>query len=234
MTNNKFIAYYRVSTQKQGKSGLGLAAQKSSVNGYLTNDCEVISEYREVESGTRNNRAELNRALLECEETGATLLIAKLDRLSRNASFILKLRDSNVNFIAVDNPDINNLTVGILALVAQDEAERISSRVTSALSEIKVNISRDGYHVSKSGNRITSLGKDNLTDSIRSKGIEAIKRKAMDNKESKKAGALILSLKKSGNSFYAIAKVLNNSGFVTPRGKSFSQIQVRRLYDRYS
>jgi DNA invertase Pin-like site-specific DNA recombinase len=230
---NKFITYYRVSTQRQGESGLGLAAQKSSVNGYLTSECEVISEYREIESGTRNNRVELNKALQECEQTGATLLIAKLDRLSRNASFILKLRDSKVNFIAVDNPDINNLTVGILALVAQDEAERISSRVTSALGEIKVNISRDGYHVSKAGNKITSLGTNNITDTIRVKGIAAIKKKAMDNKESKKSGALILSLKKSGKSFYAIAKILNESGFVTPKGKSFSQIQVKRLYERY-
>lgn len=231
---NKFIAYYRVSTQKQGQSGLGLAAQKSSVKGYVTGDAEVISEYREVESGTRNNRSQLNRALAECEETGATLLIAKLDRLSRNASFILRLRDSKVNFIAVDNPDINNLTVGILALVAQDEAERISSRVTSALGEIKINISRDGYHISKAGNRITSLGSDNITDSIRMKGVAAIKKKAMDNKESKKAGALILSLKDSGKSFYAIAKILNDSGFVTPRGKAFSQIQAKRLYERYA
>ena len=234
MSKIKYIAYYRVSTQKQGKFGLGLSAQVSSVKGFIDDGSEVISEYREVESGTRNNRVELNKALAECEATGATLLIAKLDRLSRNASFILRLRDSNVNFIAVDNPDINNLTIGILALVAQDEAERISSRVTSALGEIKSNIAKRGYHISKAGNRITSLGSNNMNEGVRVKGLEAIKRKARGNKDSQRAGAFIISLREGGKSYYAISKVLNDNGFVTPRGKSFSQVQVKRLYERYS
>ena len=234
MMNSKYVAYYRVSTKRQGESGLGLAAQKRAVSSYLPEGGELISQYKEVESGTRNSRVQLMKALERCEQTGATLLIAKLDRLSRNASFILRLRDSKVNFIAVDNPDINNLTIGILALVAQDEAERISNRVTSALSEIRSNIRRDGYHISKAGNRITSLGSNNMTEAVRSKGIEAIKAKAMNNKESKKAGALIVSLRDYGKSFYAITKVLNDGGFVTARGKSFTQVQTKRLYERYS
>lgn len=230
----QYISYYRVSTTKQGRSGLGLSAQQSSVLDFIKDDDVLLNQYTEVESGTLNNRPILSKALEECRETGATLLIAKLDRLSRNASFTLMLRDSNINFVAVDNPDINSLTIGILALVAQDEAERISKRVVSALGVIQDKFKRGETHTSKEGNVITSLGSGNrITEGVRLKGMQVRVDNARNNPESIKSGALIISLRESGKSFYAITKVLNSSGFTTPKGGKFSQTQTQRLYERY-
>jgi DNA invertase Pin-like site-specific DNA recombinase len=130
------IAYYRVSTDKQGESGLGLAAQQAAVEKFLgtkPDDQEV-----EVESGKRaENRPALLRAIERCRATGARLVVAKLDRLARNCGFICSLLDSKVDFIAVDNPNANRLTVQILAAVAEDEARRISDRTKAALSATK-------------------------------------------------------------------------------------------------
>lgn len=234
MSNKTYIAYYRVSTKKQGKSGLGLEAQRQSVMSFITPDSTLVSEYTDVESGKNNNRKNLLQALDECKKTGATLLIAKLDRLSRNANFTLMLRDSNIDFICVDMPDVNSLTIGILAIMAQDEVERISKRIKDALGVIKHKIEKDGSHVSKEGNVITRLGSGGtISDDIRLKGLEVRKKNARDNPESKKAGAFIVSLKKSGKSFYAITNMLNQSGFSAPRGGEFSQAQTKRLYERY-
>lgn len=234
MNNKKYIGYYRVSTIRQGKSGLGLESQRQSVQAFVNQGDIMLSEYTDVESGKNNNRPNLTKALQECKETGATLLIAKLDRLSRNAAFTLMLRDSNINFVAVDNPDINSLTIGILALVAQDEAERISKRVVSALGVIQAKFKKGLSHTSKEGNVITSLGSGNrITDKVRLKGMEVRVSNAKNNPESIKAGTLIISLKESGKSFYAITKVLNTSGFTTPKGGKFSQVQTQRLYERY-
>ena len=230
----QYIGYYRVSTQRQGKSGLGLESQRQSVQAFVNQDDVLVSEYTDIESGKINNRPNLNKALEECRTTGATLLIAKLDRLSRNAAFTLMLRDSNISFVAVDNPDINSLTIGILALVAQDEAERISKRVVSALGVIQDKFKKGLTHTSKEGNVITSLGSGNrITRDIRLEGMRVRKENARNNPESIKSGALIISLRESGKSFYAITKVLNSSGFTTPKGGKFSQIQTQRLYDRY-
>ena len=234
MSNKQYIGYYRVSTVRQGKSGLGLESQRQSVQAFVNDSDVMLSEYTEVESGKNNNRPNLTKALQECRETGATLLIAKLDRLSRNAAFTLMLRDSNINFVAVDNPDINSLTIGILALVAQDEAERISKRVVSALGVIQDKFKKGLTHTSKEGNVITTLGSGNrITTQVRMKGMQVRINNAKNNPESVKSGALIISLKESGKSFYAITKVLNNSGFTTPKGGKFSQVQTQRLYERY-
>ena len=117
-----YIAYYRVSTQQQGRSGLGLEAQRQAVRSFLKGNGTLLQEFTEVESGKRNDRPQLNEAIAQAQRTGATLLIAKLDRLSRNAGFIFALRDSGVKFLAVDMPDANHLTVGILAVIADHEA----------------------------------------------------------------------------------------------------------------
>src|SRR5262245_21085937 len=132
----KFVAYLRVSTDRQGKSGLGLEAQREAVQRFIQARGGVIvaREYVEVESGKRNDRPKLAQALKQCRLTGATLVVAKLDRLSRNAAFLLTLRDSGVDFVAADLPEANTMTVGVMAIVAQHEREAISARTKAALA----------------------------------------------------------------------------------------------------
>jgi len=130
---NRYIAYYRVSTQKQGNSGLGLEAQKTMVKHHLKTDDILLEEYEEVESGKNNNRPQLQKAIEHCKNMGAILLIAKLDRLSRNAGFIFLLKDSQVNFKCCDMPEANSLTIGIMAVLAQEERELISKRTIATL-----------------------------------------------------------------------------------------------------
>src|SRR3954447_394199 len=135
MAQGRFVAYYRVSTQKQGQSGLGLEAQRKAVADYLNGGgWQLVGEFTEVESGKRNDREELAKALAACRRTGAKLVIAKLDRLSRDAAFLLSLRDAGVEFVAADMPDANRLTVGIMALMAEHEAELVSQRPKAALA----------------------------------------------------------------------------------------------------
>jgi DNA invertase Pin-like site-specific DNA recombinase len=134
----KFVAYERVSTARQGSSGLGLEAQSRTIDTFATTRrAEVLARFTEVESGRHTDRPELKRALHLAKVTGATLVIAKLDRLSRNAAFLLTLRDSGVRFLAVDLTEANDLTVGIMALVAQQEREAISRRTREALAVAK-------------------------------------------------------------------------------------------------
>jgi DNA invertase Pin-like site-specific DNA recombinase len=134
----RFVAYYRVSTDRQGKSGLGLDAQRKAVLDYLNGGSwELVSEYTEVETGKRADRPELVKALEVCRKQRATLVIAKLDRLSRNLAFVATLMDSGVSFVACDNPHANKLTIHILAAVAQHERELISERTRAALQMAK-------------------------------------------------------------------------------------------------
>lgn len=131
----KFVAYYRVSTTKQGINGLGMDAQRNAVMNYLNGgDWKLMAEFAEVESGKRKDRPELVKAIALCREEGATLLIAKLDRLARNAAFLLNLRDSGVDFIATDMPHADKFTVGIMALVAEKERDLISQRTRDGLA----------------------------------------------------------------------------------------------------
>src|SRR5947199_9156003 len=138
MATGKFVSYLRVSTDRQGKSGLGLEAQRKAVLDYLDGGrWELVAEFTEVESGKRSDRPELVKALSACKRHKAKLVIAKLDRLSRNLAFIATLMDSGVEFIAVDNPHANKLTVHIFAAVAQHEREIISARTSAALKAAK-------------------------------------------------------------------------------------------------
>ena len=131
----KFVAYFRVSTQRQGRSGLGLEAQRHTVEQFVAGrGGRLVGDYVEVESGKRNDRPELEKALKRCRATGATLVVAKLDRLSRNLAFLATLRDSSVRFVAADLPEANTLTIGVMASMAQHEREVISERTKVALA----------------------------------------------------------------------------------------------------
>lgn len=216
----KYVSYYRVSTQQQGNSGLGLQSQKSMVNTFLKKEDVLINEYEEIESGKNNNRPELLKAIEQCKKDKAILLIAKLDRLSRNASFIFTLRDSNIEFVCTDIPEANSVTIGIMAVLAQDERERISKRTKDALAELK-----------RKGVKLGSP--QNLTNEARLKGIEATIQKALNNENNRKATALIISLKKDNLSYRRIAFELNRNGFKTSMGKEFSGSQVLFLLRRH-
>lgn len=138
MKDRKFVAYYRVSTARQGRSGLGLDAQKQSVVNFVAGErSSLIGEYTEIESGKRSDRPELLKALSACRIHGATLVIAKLDRLARRVDFIANLLESGVEFVATDMPSANKLTIHIMASMAQYEREAISSRTKAALAQAK-------------------------------------------------------------------------------------------------
>ncbi len=218
MAQGSFIAYYRVSTAKQGASGLGLEAQQASVREYLNGgNWNLLAEVTEVESGKRSDRPKLEEARRLCRLHGATLIIAKLDRLSRNARFLLELQESGVDFVAVDMPSANKLTVGIMALVAQDEAERISARTKAALAAAKAR------GVKLGGNRGAEL-----TDAAR-EASRAMRTGKAEARASDLA-PLIKELQAQGvTSLREIAKALNDRGIPTARGKEWAPEQVRRV-----
>jgi DNA invertase Pin-like site-specific DNA recombinase len=136
--NGRFISYLRVSTQRQGKSGLGLAAQREAVTGFLNGGkWTLVAEFQEAESGKDNKRPELAKALALCRLHRATLLVAKIDRLARNVAFVSALMESGVKFQAVDMPEVSDMVVHILASVAQGEAKAISDRTKAALTAAK-------------------------------------------------------------------------------------------------
>ena len=139
MPENTYIAYYRVSTDKQGRSGLGLEAQQAAVERHLNgNGSALIAEYTEIESGKKNQRPQLHAALQHCRKERATLVIAKLDRLGRNVAFITSLMESRVEFLCCDNPHANKLMLHMLAAFAEHEREQISKRTKAALAAARV------------------------------------------------------------------------------------------------
>jgi DNA invertase Pin-like site-specific DNA recombinase len=219
--NGKFIAYYRVSTEQQGKSGLGLDAQREAVRRYLNGgNWELVREFAEVESGKNNERRELAAALKLCRLTGATLVVAKLDRLSRSAAFLVNLMESRVKFVCCDNPQANELTIHILAAVAQQERKAISDRTRAALSAAKA--------------RGVKLGNPNL-DAARSADTSAAnaKRGAMAREWSADLAEIIADIRESGTSTLSgIAAALNERGITTRRGGKWSAVQVQRVVER--
>ena len=162
MVKNSFVSYLRVSTQNQGQSGLGLEAQRKAVDDYLNGgDWTVIEEVVEVESGKNNKRPKLREAIQLCKASGATLVVAKIDRLARDAAFLLNLKDAGIDFIAADMPEANRLTIGIMALVAEQEREAISKRTKEALAAAKargvqLGAYRDGIYVGGKGSKDTA------------------------------------------------------------------------------
>lgn len=217
MTN--YVAYYRVSTNEQGNSGLGLEAQKSDAYRFLKKSDTILKEYTEVASGKNDERVELLRAIEYANNNNATLLIAKLDRLSRNAAFIFTLKDTGVKFVCADMPDANTLTIGIFATMAQHERELISKRTKSALAALKA--------------KGVQLGKpENLTLEAMAKGRAMHSKKAREKENNVKATAMIKLLRKDGASLQEIANELNTLGFKTSRNKAFQKTTVSRLLKR--
>lgn len=217
----KFIAYYRVSTSKQEQSGLGLEAQRAHVEAFAARlDGELIGEYTDIESGKSNKRAELAKAMQRAKMTGATLLIAKLDRLSRDVNFISGLMKGDVAFLACDNPTANKLTIHIYAAMAEHEREQIGDRTRRALQALKA--------------RGVELGTPaNFSDEGRAKGRESRKLQAAENEANRRATAYAQELATTGHSLTAIAAKLTDQGFLTSTGKTFAQpVQVKRLLDR--
>lgn len=220
----KIVSYLRVSTAKQGSSGLGLEAQREAIKTYADRmQAKMGKEFVEVESGKLNARPELATALHLAKVTGSTLVIAKLDRLSRNAAFLLTLKDSGVKFIAADLPDANNLTVGIMALVAQQEREAISKRTKEALQAAK--------------KRGKVLGNPNGADALRraAKGnlaaVSVIKNKA-DSHAMQLKSVIDALAEENITSLGAIAAALNDRGMQTPRGGHWYKTSVSNLLSR--
>ena len=221
----KFIAYFRVSTVRQGESGLGLEAQARSVRDYGSNQGTLVAEYTETESGARSDRPELNKALAHSRRIGATLVIAKLDRLARNVHFLSTLMQSGLDFLAVDSPNANKLTLTILSAVAEDELERCRSRTVAALSAYKAR----GGKLGAQDPRCKRLSPEDAK-----KGQEKGSRKTAENasKAYRDLEPIIADLRKNGKSLRQIASELNDSGHTTRNHRPWSATQVLRVSRR--
>lgn len=218
----QYIQYLRVSTQKQGYSGLGLAAQREIIQNYLK-DTASIAEYIEVESGRHNDRPQLKAALEHCRKTGATLIVAKLDRLARSLQFLCSLLDSDVDIIFCDFPNCNKMVLSILGSVAQYEAELASARTKASLQAKK----NQGYKLGNPEHLLNkhaeAIARSNQTNSNKSR----------TNPNNKRAVAMLRVLVSQDKNLTEIARTLNDEGFVTANGCAFSPATVHRLIKRY-
>jgi DNA invertase Pin-like site-specific DNA recombinase len=225
----KFVAYFRVSTGKQGKSGLGLEAQRAAVTAYLNGgDWKIVAECTEVESGKReDNRPMLAEAFKACRVHRATLVIAKLDRLGRDAHFLLGLQKAGVEFVCVDDPHMTPLTLGIRAVVAQHERELISKRTKDALAEAKKRGKKLG------GRRYNSKGKV-VAGSAKARAVATRVRQERSAQRATDLAPTIQAIQGGGaTSLRAIAAKLNEAGIPTARGQgTWSAVQVARVLER--
>jgi DNA invertase Pin-like site-specific DNA recombinase len=221
--NGKFVSYLRVSTQRQGKSGLGLEAQREAVSGYLNGGkWALVAEIVEVESGKRSDRPELAKALSLCRLHRATLLVAKLDRLARNVAFISALMEAGVKFVAVDLPQANELTVHIMASMAEYEAKAISARTKAALAAAKAR-----------GTILGGLRWD--INRVGAKGRKAALKTRQQGAAKYQADVLPViqdKQRQGAMSLRQIAAALNAEGLPTARGGEWSAVQVKRILDK--
>jgi DNA invertase Pin-like site-specific DNA recombinase len=218
MAKGKWVAYYRVSTAKQGQSGLGLDAQKAAVLAYLNGGrWTLLAEFTEVESGKNDDRPELAKALAQCKLTGSKLVIAKLDRLSRDAHFLLGLQKAGVEFVCCDMPEANEVMVGMMAVMAQWERKQISARTKAALAAAR--------------ERGTVLGGYRGGPVVDwREGMKA--RVAASDAFAARVRPMIEKMQADGMSLRQIAAVLTEQGIETPRGGQWSADAVRRAMMR--
>jgi DNA invertase Pin-like site-specific DNA recombinase len=218
-----YVSYLRVSTTRQSNSGLGLEAQKIAVTNCIDrNGDKLIAEFCEVESGGNNTRPKLMAAIDLCQKENATLIVAKLDRLSRNLHFVSSLMESKVKFFCCDLPDANNLTIHIFSAMAEFERKRISERICEALNAKR---EREPDWIAGSP--------ENLTGKDRIKGNKAVHQNAMANIMNRQAAKLIIALRRNMKTWAEITRELNSLNFKTREGKIFHQSQVKRLHDRF-
>lgn len=207
-----FVAYYRVSTARQGQSGLGLDAQRSAVAGYVASRSELVEELTEVESGQKNDRPQLIAALDLCRRRRAVLVIAKLDRLARNVAFVARLMESGAEFVAVDNPHATKLLVHLLAAFAEHERDQISARTVAALTAAKARGVRLG---NPRAAEAAALGRASLAAVSAPLRVQAVMRAR--------------ALRGEGATLRAIATTLKAEGMQGLRGGSWGPSSVRLL-----
>jgi DNA invertase Pin-like site-specific DNA recombinase len=208
--NNKAVSYLRVSTDKQGKSGLGLEAQRERIGRFLNDKgAELLTEFVEVDSGSNDFRVGLKNAIAYAKKTDATLVIAKLDRVSRRVSFISALMESGVKFAVADLPNANAFQLHIYAALAQEERRLISERTKAALAAAK--------------RRGTVLGKNGKILAKKSKAAAISFARSVKD---------FLELRNSGLSFNAIAKKLNEQGIASATGGKWHGTTVKRAFQR--
>lgn len=215
--DQQFVTYFRLSKQSSSGANLGLDAQRHSVAKYLSQiGGKVIKEFTEIESGRRTDRAELNAAIDLCRRTRSRLCIAKLDRLARNASFVLCLRDSGVDFVAADNPNANKLTVALMSVIAEDERDRISLRTTEALAEAR--------------RRGTKLG---CPDAKRASALGSAANRERARRYVQNTLPIIRDIQRAGvTTLRGIAYALNSRGVRSPLNRSFSAQTVANVLSR--
>lgn len=218
-----YIAYLRQSTQKQEISGLGIEAQREIIQNYLK-EKKPVSEYIETESGKKSDRPKLTEALEECRKNSSVLIVAKLDRLSRNVAFTSKLLESDVEIVFCDFPEANKLVLHIISSIAEYEANLISQRTVQSLKAKKAR----GIKLGKPENLL-----DNLERAVRNSN-RTNRQKALDNPNNKRAVALLKKLVQEEKSLSEMARILNKEGFVTARGCQFRASQVNILIKRYN
>lgn len=219
----KYVSYLRVSTQRQGMSGLGLKAQQEIIRNYLKGQ-EPIAEFVEVESGRHNDRPKLHEALALCKKEKATLIVAKMDRLSRNLAFTSQLLESEIEIIFCDFPKANRLVLQIISAISEYEAKLIRERTKAALKVKK----EKGYKLGKPENLLSNM------DKAIGRSKETNQKKARNNPNNKRAVALLRVLVGGTSNLSEMARILNNEGFVTSRGGKFTAKQVSILIKRYN
>lgn len=203
----RYVAYFRVSTEKQGKSGLGLAAQHTLIERFVSNGDEVIAEYVEVQSGKNDERIQLWKAIHHAKRSDAKLLIAKLDRFSRKVSFIASIMEQGIGLVVAEMPHATDFQLHIFAALAQEERRLISERTRNALAEAK----KRGVQLGKNGKVLAELN-----------------RQAADER-AEAFRPVITPMKEAGLSISEIARRLNMAGFSTANGKGFHPQQVKNI-----
>lgn len=219
---HQYVAYLRVSTQKQGYSGLGLESQREIIEKHLK-DNNPIAEFVEVESGRHNDRPKLKEALELCRKTGANLIVAKMDRLSRNVAFTSQLLESDVEIVFCDFPQANKMMIHIVSAIAQYEAELTATRTKQALQAKKSRGCKLGNPEHLMNKHLAAIKASNETN----------RKKAAENPNNKRAMALLRSLEGQGLSLQQMADTLNKEGFLTSKGYKFMPVTVQRLIKRY-